>query len=130
MKQAELHLLEATKARSYLKSQVADSKEAIQAAYTTIPPTNSNISPCSKDITVHYAFDFAQQVHRYLRLVQNNTLMCTCVGALSTQPSTAWANLFPHSEEMWDFWSVFMRPYLGRQVDLSTMFNNISGNWQ
>ncbi len=66
MKHAELHLSEATKARSYLKSQVVVSKEAIKAAFSGVPPIGTSPTPCSLDITMHYSFDFAQQVYTYI----------------------------------------------------------------
>ena len=50
----------ATEARSYLKSQVEQAKEDIQATFGKIPPLGSCIPD---NIMVHYSFDFTQQVH-------------------------------------------------------------------
>ena len=66
VKQAEVHLLAATKAQSYLKAQVARAKENLKTNFLAkglpIPPIHSCLPACSNAIAVHYSFDFAQQV--------------------------------------------------------------------
>ncbi len=66
MKRAEEHLLKATKARSYLKSQVAKAKEDIKTTFLDkgllIPSIHSSLPALSSDVHIHYSFDFAQQV--------------------------------------------------------------------
>ena len=58
-----MHLTEASQARSYMRSQIEDSKKALEAAFKdSIPPLGSCLPPCSQTITVHFSFDFAQQV--------------------------------------------------------------------
>lgn len=56
----------ATKARSYLKDQVAMAKGELKAKYLDqglpIPPIHSVTAACSNDMSGHYSFDFAQQV--------------------------------------------------------------------
>ena len=61
---AELHTLQ----RAHYKSTCAECKESIRAHFVTdgkfTPPQPlSSISCNSKDIKVHYSFDYAQQVH-------------------------------------------------------------------
>ena len=66
MKHAEDHLLLATKARSYLKSQVAKAVEEVKSEFTDqgldIPSIHSCLPSKSHSISIHYSFDFAQQV--------------------------------------------------------------------
>ncbi len=66
MKRAEGHLFLATKARSYLKSQVAKSKEEVKLIFIdqglAVPPIHSSLPALSHDFSIHYSFDFAQQV--------------------------------------------------------------------
>ena len=66
MKCAEAHLLLATKARSYLKSQVKEAKEAIKDFFIDnglpVPSIRACLPPASSDITMHFSFDMAQQV--------------------------------------------------------------------
>ena len=66
VKRAEDHLLCATKARSYLKSQVARAKEELKATFTdkvlAIPAIHSSLPAISYSMEVHYSFDFAQEV--------------------------------------------------------------------
>ena len=64
----EAHLTSATKARSYMKGQTEASKKDLERVYTLpdgsyhVPPIGTSPLPCTKDITVHFSFDFAQQV--------------------------------------------------------------------
>ncbi len=66
VKRAEDHLLLATKARSYLKSQVAKAKEDIKTFFLdkglAIPPIHSSLPASNCAVEIHYSFDFAQQV--------------------------------------------------------------------
>ena len=68
LKEAEEHLLRVQKERSYYWSLVNDSKKDVhdyfqhQGSFQP-PRPNSTLPPCSSAITVHYSFDFAQQVH-------------------------------------------------------------------
>lgn len=66
VKRAEAHLLSATKARSYLKSQVAKAQQEIKTSFLdkglVIPPLHSRLPASSFAIDIHYSFDFAQQV--------------------------------------------------------------------
>lgn len=62
----EVHLELATKARSYLKAQVHASKDAVKSQFTDrgvdLPSIGAGSAPGSNKITMHYSFDFAQQV--------------------------------------------------------------------
>ncbi len=66
MKRAEVHLLLATKARSYLKAQVKSAKDTIKSHFTdndlAVPSVGACLMPASNNITVHFSFDMAQQV--------------------------------------------------------------------
>ena len=66
MKSAEEHLLLATKARSYLKGQVKEAKDAVKSHFTdrdvVVPPIGSMPTPRCNNITIHFSFDMAQQV--------------------------------------------------------------------
>lgn len=59
--------MEATKARSYLKAQIAKAKQDLKEMFldkgVMIPPIHSSLPACSSAIDVHYSFDFAQQVN-------------------------------------------------------------------
>ena len=68
LKKAEDHVLAVQKERSYYRSVVQKSKEDVKKAYSQtgefIPPSPSScLMPNSNDLTVHYSFDFAQQLH-------------------------------------------------------------------
>ena len=68
MKQAEKHLLAYTKERSNFRCVVKDSTDAVKEFFTTNdvftpPPIHCCLPPLTNNITVHYSFDFAQQVH-------------------------------------------------------------------
>ena len=56
----------ATKARSYLKSQVAKAREDIKRTFLdkglAVPGIHSALPAMSHTMEVHYSFDFAQQV--------------------------------------------------------------------
>ena len=59
----EQHLTRATEARSHMKGQVVATKEALREKFPDqVAPVHSSPSACSRDMTVHYSFDFAQQV--------------------------------------------------------------------
>ena len=66
VKKTELHLELATKSRSYLKHQVSAAKNALESTYHSIglplPDIGSCIAPGTNKITMHFSFDFAQQV--------------------------------------------------------------------
>ena len=63
VKRAERHLTLATEARSYLGSQVKTAKEELKRVFgDEVPPIGSSPSACERDMTVHFSFDFAQQV--------------------------------------------------------------------
>ena len=55
-----------------MRQQVEESKKAIQQVFqhTSVPTIGSCLPPCTNNITVHFAFDFAQQV---CYTQQNNT---------------------------------------------------------
>ena len=67
LKQAEEHLLFATKERSYYRAISDTSKREVQSHFHTgefcPPPPHSHREPCSLDCLVHYSFDMVQQVH-------------------------------------------------------------------
>ena len=58
--------MKATKARSYLKSQVDEAKEDVKTNFLdkglAVPSVDSSLPPSSQDITIPYSLDFAQQV--------------------------------------------------------------------
>lgn len=66
VKRAELHLLLATKARSYLKAQVQSSKEVIKEHFMDkgldVPSIGACPPPASRNVTIHFSYDMAQQV--------------------------------------------------------------------
>ena len=68
VQRAEEHLLLVTQERSLYKEVLDESKRQTQAHFLlegkfTPPPPHAMIVPASNNITVHYSFDFAQQVH-------------------------------------------------------------------
>ena len=68
LKQAEKHLLAVTKERSYFRTSVKLSKDQVLQCFTTggtfsPPPPHCCLRPLSTSMSVHYSFDFAQQVH-------------------------------------------------------------------
>ena len=115
MKRAQEHLVQATEARSYMKAQVDKAKQEIKNA-SLASPLGVCHPPCTKDITIHYFFDFAQQVvNRYcskeLTLAAVTFLRSTYLKITSSQvPSISW---FPGSVE---FSGSFVRPFPTRQV--------------
>ena len=66
LKNAEAHLIAATKARGYLKDQVEMAKQEVKILYIKknipIPPINSYLPAFSTPMSMHFSFDFAQQV--------------------------------------------------------------------
>ena len=60
MKDAQAHLELATKARSYLKSQVESSKAAIKEHFTdkglAVPAVGACVAAKSNNITIHFSF--------------------------------------------------------------------------
>ena len=68
LRKAEDHLLLVIQECSLYKGEVEESRRQVQAYFQedgsfAPPPLHSSLPPASSDITVHYAFDFAQQVH-------------------------------------------------------------------
>ena len=68
LRKAEGHLLLVTQERSLNKSEVEESCRQVKAHFQangsfTPPQPHSSLPTASQDITVHYAFDFSQQVH-------------------------------------------------------------------
>ena len=76
VKRAEEHLLLATKARSYLKTQIKASKDVVKSHFTdkglVVPPVGSCLAPRSHSITMHFSFDMAQQVCTIIYNVHNS----------------------------------------------------------
>lgn len=67
IKQAEAHLLVATKARSYYKGQIDKAKESVKITFTednvlSVPSINARLQPRTNQMTMHFSFDMAQQV--------------------------------------------------------------------
>ena len=63
VKQAQRHLDQATEARSYMKAQVDASKLELTRVFPSgLPPLHSTLVPACNNMTMHYSFDFAQQV--------------------------------------------------------------------
>ena len=65
---AEIHIKRATTERCYYRDTCKQSSINIHTFFNVAdvfspPLPNSNLLPCSLDSTVHYSFDFAQQVH-------------------------------------------------------------------
>ena len=119
VKRAEIHLILATEARSYLKSQLAKSKEDIQAVFAgdTIPALGSSIPACTNNITVHYSFNFAQQVRH--TCVQQTEVVIS-IPFRSSTPTTLNSQgpfTFLHQENV-VFLASVVRPYPDRQVSL------------
>ena len=68
LKVAEEHLRVVEVERKFYKSTVETCRQSVRAHYTVNgefqpPPLSSRIPPNSVDISVHYSFDYAQQVH-------------------------------------------------------------------
>ena len=68
VKRAEEHLLLVTQERSVYRQELDESRRQTQAHFLlegkfVPPPPNVMIAPASNNITAHYSFDFAQQVH-------------------------------------------------------------------
>ena len=68
VKSAEKHLLTVQLERSFYRTTCADCRRSVQDCFTTDdsfepPPLSSRFPANSKDIQVHYSFDYAQQVH-------------------------------------------------------------------
>ena len=68
VRKAQAHLEVATKARSYYKGQIEDAKRALKATFMvdgvlTPPSISACLPPKAHDITMHFSFDMAQQVH-------------------------------------------------------------------
>ena len=66
--EAEEHIIKVQKERSYYRSLVHTSKIDVKDYFSEegvfMPPTpNCQLPSNSTEITVHYSFDFAQQVH-------------------------------------------------------------------
>ena len=62
LKEAERHLLRATCERSYYRTAVKDCRDVVKHHFT-IPAPGSTLPPSSGPDTIHYSFDFAQQIH-------------------------------------------------------------------
>lgn len=67
LKDAEAHLHLATQERSYYRSVIDTSKEALKDTFTVngelqVPPICACLPPATKNITMHFSFDMAQQV--------------------------------------------------------------------
>jgi hypothetical protein len=66
VKRAEDHLLQATKARSYLKSQVEEAKKELKRFFCGQGAGHTQhqclASALTSNMAVHFSFDFAQQV--------------------------------------------------------------------
>ena len=68
LKAAEEHLMRATCERSFYPTAVKECRDAVQHHFTTngslhIPAPGSMLALGSGPDTVHYSYDFAQQVH-------------------------------------------------------------------
>ena len=67
LKDAEAHLHLATQERSYYRSMIETSKEVLKESFTVngqleIPSISACLPLATKDITMHFSFDMAQQV--------------------------------------------------------------------
>ena len=60
LQKQESHLRQAVRERKEYQAMVAASKATCESHQLT---SFSNNSPCSREITIHYSFDYAQQVH-------------------------------------------------------------------
>ena len=63
LKEAEKHLFLATCERSYYRTSVQGSRDTIKRHFTTVPPPGAALPAGSGPDSLHYSFDFAQQVH-------------------------------------------------------------------
>ena len=68
IKTAEEHLRIVQVERSYYKTTCDDCQDKVHTHFTVdgklqLPALSSNLAPNSNDISVHYSFDYAQQVH-------------------------------------------------------------------
>ena len=67
LKDAEAHPFLATQERSHYRTVVEQSKKTLQNTFTVdgqleVPPICACLPPATKDITMHFSFDMAQQV--------------------------------------------------------------------
>ena len=75
VKRAEEHLFLVTQERSVYRHELEVSRQQAQAHFLfegkfVPPPPHAMIAPASNAISVHYSFDFAQQVHYPSNLLQ------------------------------------------------------------
>ena len=67
--EAQEHLRAVQIERSYYKTVCDHCKHNVQTYFTSSdssfqpPPLNASVEPNSRDLSVHYSFDYAQQVH-------------------------------------------------------------------
>ena len=67
LKDAEAHLYRATQESSYYRSAIDIAKEVLKETFTVdgqlkVPPISACLAPATRDITMHFSFDMAQQV--------------------------------------------------------------------
>lgn len=107
MKKAEAHLLLATKARSYLKEQVASAKRDLKSHFIDkgleLPTVGARLAPACNNISMHFSFDFAQQVFRSRFTI---TELMYSTGTLPIRPSAARPNVLSNPKEVWDLWDL------------------------
>ena len=103
MRSAEKHLTAATEARSYMRSQVELSRKELQRVFestTSVPRLGSSLPACSNQLTVHFSFDFAQQVNLAPNKKYYKNDLYT-LGSHSAQPPATRPHLLPCAEEVW-----------------------------
>ena len=67
LKDAEAHPYRATQERSYYRSAIDTAKEILKKTFTMdgqlkVPPVSACLAPVTRNITMHFSFDMAQQV--------------------------------------------------------------------
>ena len=67
LKDIEAHLYWATQERSYYRSAIDIAKEVLKETFTVdgqlkVPPVDACLAPATRNITMHFSFDMAQQV--------------------------------------------------------------------
>ncbi len=92
--------------------------------YLSLPPVHSSLPALALNITIHYSFDFAQQVSTlelvtfiqcdFFLLSFKKKIKTVIVGAFSSRSSATWSSVFLDSKEMWYFLGSTVKPFLAR----------------
>ena len=114
VKIAEQHLLAATQARSYMRAQIQLARRELEREFPDgIPRLDATLSAlpaCSRELTIHLSFDFAQQVCH--TCTYHHSDLWYTLDTPSPQPPAARPHLLPCPQEVRYFWGL-LRPNTG-----------------